>query len=136
MSCVSSPLCETADIGTEGAAGYRSERRVTLVLGSRRIVASRERGAAVREHLVVVSELGPGLSGVTRLPCGLGAARVGPVSSGRRRLRRSGPRRPGTDRPAGHGKADQGLDPLHAMQFRPSSAPRQSRVVSPTASAE
>jgi hypothetical protein len=32
-----------------------------------------------------------------------------PVPSGRGRLRRSGPPRPGTDRPAGHGKADQGL---------------------------
>ena len=29
-----------------------------------------------------------------------------PVPSGRGRLRRSGPPRPGTDRPAGHGKAD------------------------------
>jgi hypothetical protein len=29
-----------------------------------------------------------------------------PVGSGRGRLRRSGPPRPGTDRPAGHGKAD------------------------------
>jgi hypothetical protein len=42
-----------------------------------------------------------------------------PVPSGRGRLRRSGPPRPGTDRPAGHGKADPSLDPLHAMQFRP-----------------
>jgi integrase len=30
---------------------------------------------------------------------------------GRGRLRRSGPPRPGTDRPAGHGKADPGLGP-------------------------
>ena len=29
-----------------------------------------------------------------------------PVPSGRGRLRRSGPPRPGTDRPAGHGKAN------------------------------
>jgi hypothetical protein len=34
-----------------------------------------------------------------------------PVPSGRGRLRRSGPPRPGTDRPAGHGKADPGLGP-------------------------
>jgi hypothetical protein len=33
-----------------------------------------------------------------------------PVPSGRGRLRRSGPPRPGTDRLAGHGKADQGLE--------------------------
>jgi hypothetical protein len=32
-----------------------------------------------------------------------------PVPSGRGRLRRSGPPRPGTDRPAGHGKADAGV---------------------------
>jgi hypothetical protein len=32
--------------------------------------------------------------------------RRAPVPSGRGRLRRSGPPRPGTDRPAGHGKAD------------------------------
>ena len=31
------------------------------------------------------------------------------VPCGRGRLRRSGPPRPGTDRPTGHGKADQGL---------------------------
>jgi hypothetical protein len=35
----------------------------------------------------------------------------GPVPSGRGRLRRSGPSRTGTDRPAGHGKADPSLDP-------------------------
>ena len=34
----------------------------------------------------------------------------GPVPSGRGRLRRSGPPRPGTDRPAGHGKADAGVE--------------------------
>jgi hypothetical protein len=39
-----------------------------------------------------------------------GAAAL-PVPSGRGRLRRSGPPRPGTDRPAGHGKADPGLGP-------------------------
>jgi hypothetical protein len=36
--------------------------------------------------------------------------RVDPVPSGRGRLRRFGPPRPGTDRPAGHGKADASLD--------------------------
>jgi hypothetical protein len=46
-----------------------------------------------------------------------------PVPSGRGRLRRSGPPRPGTDRPAGHGKADTSLDHLHAMQFRPAPLP-------------
>src|SRR5215211_5936399 len=30
----------------------------------------------------------------------------------------------GTDRPAGHGKADQSLDHLHAMQFRPPPPPQ------------
>jgi hypothetical protein len=50
----------------------------------------------------------------------------GPVPSGRGRLRRSGPPRPGTDRPAGHGKADPSLDPLHAMQF-PAPLPVQVR---------
>ena len=34
-----------------------------------------------------------------------------PVPSGRGRLRRSGPPRPGTDRPAEHGKADPGPRP-------------------------
>src|SRR5215216_363040 len=48
----------------------------------------------------------------------LALVELGPVPSGRGRLRRSGPPRPGTDRPAGHGKADLSLDPLHAMQFR------------------
>jgi hypothetical protein len=33
-----------------------------------------------------------------------------PVPSGRGRLRRSGPPRPGTDRPAGHGKAEAGVE--------------------------
>src|SRR5262245_4408684 len=33
-----------------------------------------------------------------------------PVPSGRGRLRRSGPPRPGTDRPAGHGKADASVE--------------------------
>jgi hypothetical protein len=41
-----------------------------------------------------------------------------PVPSGRGRLGRSGPPRPGTELPAGHGKADESRDPLHAMQFR------------------
>jgi hypothetical protein len=43
-----------------------------------------------------------------------------PVPSGRGRLRRSGPPRPGTDRPAGHGKADAGPDqptPCSQSQF-------------------
>ena len=38
----------------------------------------------------------------------LALVELGPVPSGRGRLRRSGPPRPGTDRPAGHGKADAG----------------------------
>ena len=41
-----------------------------------------------------------------------------PVPSGRGRLRRSGPPRPGTDRPAGHGKADPGLTPCMPCSFR------------------
>ena len=43
-----------------------------------------------------------------------------PVPSGRGRLRRSGPPRPGTDRPAGHGKADASFDhvtPCSQNQF-------------------
>jgi hypothetical protein len=40
-----------------------------------------------------------------------------PVPSGRGRLRRSGPPRPGTDRPAGHGKADKSLDPCMPCSF-------------------
>jgi hypothetical protein len=46
-----------------------------------------------------------------------------PVPSGRGRLRRSGPPRPGTDRPAGHGKADAGGDLLHAMDGMPPRMP-------------
>jgi hypothetical protein len=42
------------------------------------------------------------------------------VPSGRGRLRRSGPPRPGTDRRAGHGKADQSLDPLACHTRQPS----------------
>jgi hypothetical protein len=45
---------------------------------------------------------------VAQLPQPL-ALGVSPVLSGRGRLGCSGPPRPGTDRPAGHGKADQGL---------------------------
>jgi len=44
-----------------------------------------------------------------------------PVPSGRGRLRRSGPPRPGTDRPAAHGKADAGLD-------KPTPAPKSQIV--------
>jgi hypothetical protein len=42
-----------------------------------------------------------------------------PVPSGRERLRRSGPPRPGTDRPAGHGKADASLDPILTIRALP-----------------
>ena len=55
-----------------------------------------------------------------------------PVPSGRGRLRRSGPPRPGTDRPAGHGKADESRDPLHAMQFRAPPHPRSGTGAQPT----
>jgi hypothetical protein len=49
---------------------------------------------------------------VVQVVCGPSAAPVRvPVPSGRGRLRRSGPPRPGTDRPAGHGKADASLEP-------------------------
>jgi hypothetical protein len=41
------------------------------------------------------------------------AASFGPVRS--RTPSRSGPPRPRTDRPAGHGKADPSCDPLHAI---------------------
>jgi hypothetical protein len=51
------------------------------------------------------------------VPAGVGRSReqavssLGfPVPSGRARLRRSGPSRPGTDRPAGHGKAYAGIE--------------------------
>ena len=49
--------------------------------------------------------------GVAARPVSIG----GFGSVGRGRLRRSGPPRPGTDRPAGSGKADPSLDPLHAI---------------------
>jgi hypothetical protein len=39
---------------------------------------------------------------------------LGPVDRGR--LRRSGPPRPGTDRPAGHGKADAGAEPNRRLR--------------------
>jgi hypothetical protein len=46
----------------------------------------------------------------------------GPVPSGRGRLRRSGPPRPGTDRPAGHGKADPSLRPIAHLRAKPDRA--------------
>jgi len=45
--------------------------------------------------------------------------RQAPVPSGRGRLRRSGPPRPGTDRPAGHGKADASRDPILTIRAVP-----------------
>jgi hypothetical protein len=51
-----------------------------------------------------------------------------PVPSGRGRLRRSGPPRPGTDRPAGHGKADVSLDHWPAAPKARSSAAVTARI--------
>jgi hypothetical protein len=54
----------------------------------------------------VVSSRTPSSRGVTAGPVSNHVSIGAPVPSGRGRLRRSGPPRPGTDRPAGHGKAD------------------------------
>jgi len=56
------------------------------------------------------------------------------VPSGRGRLRRSGPPRPGTDRPAGHGKADAKPrpHPYHSCCRAPIEEPAQVRVTQVT----
>jgi hypothetical protein len=57
------------------------------------------------------AQQGPSLPDAVRTQRGpVPSRRLGPVPSGRGRLRRSGPRRPETDRLAGHGKADPGVE--------------------------
>jgi hypothetical protein len=100
-----SPCCACRGPGREGALSCGSPQPVVTAPARRRPAVP---DAARTQH-------GPGQPG----------ARLAPVPSGRGRLRRSGPPRPGTDRPAGHGKADASLDPLHAIDHRAPEIMRQ-----------